>query len=91
MLENRPYTSDRFEWRRDPAGFGYDVLDYGYLKLKRTWGSDQEIIETARMSTDKGFLGWVGGLVRNAGQSTTVSWNDSAKRSLEVLAVIQTT
>jgi thymidylate synthase (FAD) len=36
----------------------YDVLDRGYLKVKRTWGSDEEIIETARMSTDKGFLGW---------------------------------
>jgi thymidylate synthase (FAD) len=58
MLENRPYTSDRFEWRSDPEAGEYDVLDYGYLKLKHTWGSDEEIIETARMSTDKGFLGW---------------------------------
>ena len=61
MLENRPYTSDRFEWRGGMLG-EYDVLDYGYLKLKRTWGSDEEIIETARMSTDKGFLGWDPGL-----------------------------
>lgn len=62
--ENRPYESDRFEWRFNPLTGGrntegsYDVLDHGYLKVKRTWGSDEEIIETARMSTDKGFLGW---------------------------------
>lgn len=53
---NAPYLSDRFEWRQ--RADGYDVLDNGYLKVKQTWGSDEEIIETARMSTDKGFLGW---------------------------------
>lgn len=35
-----------------------NLLDHGYLKLVGTWGSDQAIIESARMSTDKGFLGW---------------------------------
>jgi len=34
------------------------VLDYGYLKLIQVWGSDQSIIEAARMSTNKGFEGW---------------------------------
>jgi thymidylate synthase (FAD) len=34
------------------------MLDHGYLELIETWGSDQRIIESARMSTDKGFLGW---------------------------------
>jgi thymidylate synthase (FAD) len=34
------------------------ILDHGYLKLIETWGSDRAIIEAARMSTDKGFLGW---------------------------------
>lgn len=34
------------------------ILDHGYLKLVETWGSDQRIVESARMSTDKGFLGW---------------------------------
>ena len=34
------------------------VLDHGYVKLVTTWGSDQEIVETARQSTQKGFLGW---------------------------------
>lgn len=35
-----------------------EVLDHGYLQLVETWGSDARIIEAARMSTNKGFLGW---------------------------------
>lgn len=35
-----------------------DLLDHGYLEFKYGWGSDADIIEAARMSTDKGFLGW---------------------------------
>ncbi len=34
------------------------VLDHGYVRLVETWGSDARIIEAARMSTGKGFLGW---------------------------------
>lgn len=34
------------------------VLDYGYLEYVEHWGSDERIIEAARMSTQKGFLGW---------------------------------
>ena len=34
------------------------VLDYGYLQIVETWGSDERIVEAARMSTGKGFLGW---------------------------------
>ncbi len=34
------------------------VLDHGYIKLVETWGSDEGIIEAARMSTNKGFMGW---------------------------------
>lgn len=34
------------------------VLDHGYVALVETWGSDERIVEAARMSTDKGFLGW---------------------------------
>jgi thymidylate synthase (FAD) len=34
------------------------VLDHGYIELVESWGSDQSIIEAARMSTNKGFLGW---------------------------------
>lgn len=34
------------------------VLDHGYIEPIDTWGSDERIIEAARMSTGKGFLGW---------------------------------
>ncbi len=34
------------------------LLDHGYIELIETWGSDERIIEAARMSTDKGFAGW---------------------------------
>lgn len=34
------------------------ILDHGYLKIVESYGSDDRIIEAARMSTNKGFLGW---------------------------------
>ena len=34
------------------------VLDKGYVKHVESWGSDERIIESARMSTNKEFLGW---------------------------------
>lgn len=34
------------------------VLDHGYVELVESWGSDERIVEAARMSTAKGFLGW---------------------------------
>lgn len=34
------------------------VLDHGYIRSVESWGSDESIIEAARMSTQKGFLGW---------------------------------
>jgi len=34
------------------------ILDHGYLELIETWGSEERIIEAARMSTGKGFKGW---------------------------------
>ena len=34
------------------------LLDHGYIKLIETWGSEERIIEAARMSTDGGFRGW---------------------------------
>ncbi len=36
------------------------VLDHGYISLIESWGSDERIIESARMSTNKEFLGWKG-------------------------------
>jgi thymidylate synthase (FAD) len=38
-----------------------EVLDHGYVQLIETWGSDERIIEAARMSTGKGFNGWGAG------------------------------
>lgn len=40
------------------SGEKISVLDHGYVQLVETWGSDERIIEAARMSTDKGFKGW---------------------------------
>lgn len=34
------------------------VLDHGYVELVEHWGSDERIVEAARMSTGKGFLRW---------------------------------
>lgn len=39
-------------------GFEVKLLDHGYLKLVDWMGDDSSIIEAARMSTGKGFLGW---------------------------------
>jgi len=35
-----------------------EVLDHGYVELIETWGSEERIVEAARMSTGKGFKGW---------------------------------
>lgn len=35
-----------------------DLLDHGYVQFIESWGSDERIIEAARMSTNKGFQGW---------------------------------
>jgi len=35
-----------------------ELLDHGYLQFIERWGGDDRIIEAARMSTGKGFLGW---------------------------------
>ena len=34
------------------------VLDHGYVQLIETWGSDERIVESARMSTSGAFRGW---------------------------------
>lgn len=34
------------------------LLDNGYIEIIEFWGSDERIIEAARMSTNKGFQGW---------------------------------
>lgn len=34
------------------------ILDHGYVQLVEIWGSDERVVEAARMSTGKGFNGW---------------------------------
>lgn len=43
------------------------VLDHGYVKLVSSMGSDQTIVESARMSTGKGFERWDPGVVCSDG------------------------
>lgn len=47
------------------------ILDHGYVTLIETWGSDERIIESARMSTQKGFLGWGRDVCKQCGQEVT--------------------
>ncbi len=49
-----------------------ELLDHGYAQLVDYWGSDEAIIEAARMSTGKGFKGW-GLRCRDCGRSVTES------------------
>lgn len=39
----------------------FSLFDYGYLEFIESWGSDERIVEAARMSTGKGFIGWDAG------------------------------
>lgn len=36
----------------------FKILDHGYLRYVSHMGSDEAVVEAARMSTGKGFLGW---------------------------------
>ncbi len=38
------------------------VLDHGHVRMVEPWGSDEQIVRAARMSTGKGFLGWGPGI-----------------------------
>lgn len=48
ITTNEPHA---VEWRQA-------VLDHGYVTFVESWGTDSRIVEAARMSTGKGFLGW---------------------------------
>lgn len=43
---------------RGRIGWTIDVLDHGYVKLIDFMGSDEAIVEDARMSTGRGFISW---------------------------------
>lgn len=40
------------------TGIPLNVLDHGYVKLIDSMGNDENIVEAARMSTDRGFISW---------------------------------
>ena len=50
------------------------VLDHGYVKLIGWMGTDETIIESARMSTGKGFIGWepMGKVCKHCGKQEAV-------------------
>ena len=48
------------------------VLDHGYVELVEAWGSDERIVEAARMSTGRGFKGWGPKECRACGAGTAV-------------------
>lgn len=60
MNDHAEYENERAHYEEsEDARLGIRrILDHGYIQLVETWGSDQAIIEAARMSTGKGFLGW---------------------------------
>lgn len=55
------------------------VLDHGYVKFVEAWGSDERIVESARMSTSKGFLGWGHECARCCGAGTINSITDQGR------------
>lgn len=52
-----------------------EILDHGYVELVESWGGDARIVEAARTSTNKGFLGW--GTAENPGDEKLLAylWN----------------
>jgi thymidylate synthase (FAD) len=54
------------------------VLDHGYLKPIEHYGSDERIIEAARMSTNKGFLGWEPGVCPICDGEKTIAADDDS-------------
>jgi thymidylate synthase (FAD) len=64
------------------------VLDYGSVELIETWGSDESIIEAARMSTGKGFLGW--GDAEKPGDEKLLAflWNNKHATPFEMAGAI---
>lgn len=71
-----------------------DLLDHGYLKAIEYWGSDERIIEAARMSTAKGFLGWgpkckecgSPGIEKEAYEGAPMSWCNACEKQVESTA-----
>lgn len=56
-------------------GFQINLLDHGYLRFIESWGSDERIIEAARMSTNKGFQGWGPKICDQCGGVGEIRWS----------------
>jgi thymidylate synthase (FAD) len=65
----------------DPIGKKTPVLDHGYVQAIEAWGCDERIIESARMSTGKGFLEWRELRCRCGAVSHTAHWDGDGKHS----------
>lgn len=60
------------------------VLDHGYMELVGAWGSDENIIEAARMSTGKGFKGWGDGMVAGDERLLRYLWTNKHATPFEM-------
>lgn len=65
-----------------------DLLDSGYVRFVDSWGSDESIIEAARMSTGKGFNGW--GTEEEPGDEKLLAylWNNKHATPFEMGGVV---
>lgn len=65
-----------------------NVLDHGYISFVEGWGSDERIIEAARMSTDKGFQGW--GTPEKPGDEKLLAylWNNKHATPFEMAGLV---
>lgn len=60
------------------------ILDHGYVNHVESWGSDERIVEAARMSTDKGFLGWGKDGVAGDEKLLAYLWNNKHSTPFEM-------
>ena len=51
-------TAETHPVLKDGTSLAFKVLDHGYVKFIDRMGSDETVVEAARMSTGKGFNGW---------------------------------
>jgi thymidylate synthase (FAD) len=59
LLNKRaPHPYAGFDEQKKGPTVQLNVLDHGYVRFIESWGSDERVIEAARMSTNKGFVGW---------------------------------
>lgn len=65
-----------------------NVLDHGYINVVETWGSEERIIEAARMSTQKGFQGWGDGTTPGDEKLLAFLYNNNHATPFEMAGAI---